>query len=187
MGENTCNYYSVLEPRDVNRQDPPELGETQEAGKPEGGTEPLACPPACLSRYLQGCLCVSKLRVCCHTCLAGFFQTQVFSLSFLSLLLSVLLCSKAVYSLFDSHIFGRFQLHLRSYSTPGSAGGHRKKRNLLPIPWSLVSSWLSQSPFLVEPPSLHEDVGIPPLISCCVRPGDEHDYETHCMNHLPCM
>lgn len=147
--------------------------------------------PLPASRIICRAVSVSPSCVCAAAPVwLAFFRLRCFlcllSLSF-SLLLSVLLCSKAVYSLFDSHIFGRFQLHLWSYSTPGSAGGHRKKRNLLPIPWSLVSSWLSQSPFLVEPPSLHEDVGIPPLISCCVRPGDEHDYETRCMNHLPCM
>lgn len=106
IGENTLNYYTVLELRCVNKQDPPELGEAEETGMIGRRIQSLCilsiCHlPLCLSHHLHGCLCVSQLHVLCFSLcpislslwLTGFIQT-----CFLCLL-SLLFCSKAVCTL----------------------------------------------------------------------------------------
>ena len=66
----------MLELRGVNKQDPPELGEREEAGKPEGGTSSLLSASLPASLVVAKTVSVSPSFVSTVApSLSGFFQT----------------------------------------------------------------------------------------------------------------
>ena len=124
----------MLELRGVSKQDPAESGEAEEAGEPEGGTQPLCpvCLPACLSRSRYDCLCVSKLRVCCRT-LSVWLSSDLGVFFVFSLFLT--LC----FALFQSCVFSLW-LSLEGFSyisilqNPRQCRGSQEEKKPAPHP-----------------------------------------------------